>query len=189
MKTLHIAGSPRKNGSSNTLSKAFLDRLEEKNGEIESFVLNQMAYQGCQGCYACKTGHERCVLKDDLTSVLDGLFTADLVVLSTPVYFGDVSGQLKCFIDRLFSLAKPDYMTNSNPSRLPGGKQMVFIQSQEAEKELHRDIYEKYSTFFVLAGFSKTYFIRSCGEVTPAEVVSNDNLMRRIDGVASKLII
>ncbi|NNG00249.1 MAG: flavodoxin family protein [Desulfobacteraceae bacterium] len=188
MKVLHISGSPRKDGISTGLAQLFLARIGQQGATIDSFELNRMQYQGCQGCYACKTGSERCVLNDELAPVLDELFRTDLVVISTPVYFSDVSGQLKCFIDRLFSLAKPDYLTNSEPSRLPKGKKLVFIQSQEGDKSLHRDIFEKYGGFFNLAGFQPSLMIRACGVTSPREIHADQDLLNHVEETARQIL-
>jgi multimeric flavodoxin WrbA len=78
----------------------------------------------------CKTKLDRCVLKDDLSEVLDAVRETDILVMATPVYYGEVSSQLKGFIDRTFSFLVPDYTTNPNPSRLQSNKKLVFIQTQ-----------------------------------------------------------
>ena len=53
----------------------------------------------CRGCGACNTTH-KCVQKDDMAEILDKMVDADAIVLSTPVYFYSVDGQMKTFIDR-----------------------------------------------------------------------------------------
>ena len=75
----------------------------------------------------CKTGSERCVLPDDLAPVLDAVFNADLVVFASPVYYSDVSAQLKAFIDRTYSYLVPGYIAKEHPNRLPTRKALVFI--------------------------------------------------------------
>ena len=103
---------------------------------VETFSLNELNYRGCQACMACKTKLDRCVLKDDLEPVLDAVRQTDVLVLASPVYFGEVTSQTKGFIDRTFSFLTPEFKTNpQNMSRLVGGKSLVFIQVQTAEDE------------------------------------------------------
>lgn len=181
MKITHIAGSPRKNGNSMRMARRFLTHAEENGAEIKSYILNQMNFKGCQGCYLCKTKFEKCALEDDLSEVLDRLFDTDLLILSTPVYFFDVSGQMKCFIDRCFSLAKPDYQTNPDPVRLPKGKKLVFIQTQGAEEDRHKDVFEKYIDFFKISGFENVTVIRAFDNIDPEIIEDNPIIMGDVD--------
>ena len=98
MKIVSLLGSPRPRGNSTFIANRFCDIARNRNAEVESFALNKMKYRGCQACMTCKTKLDRCVLKDDLTEVLDAVREADVLVLATPVYYGEVSSQLKAFI-------------------------------------------------------------------------------------------
>ncbi len=187
MKIMHVAGSPRKTGNSMTLANRFIDKAEDRGGDVKTYFLNQMNYRGCQGCYQCKTETEKCVLKDDLTEVLDNLWDTDLLLISTPVYFGDLSAQLKGFIDRLFSFAKSDYLTNPNPIRLPKGKKLVFIQIQNADKESHKDIYEKYLYYFEFMGFVEPQLVHAYGIIQPDEIESLSEFTDQVDSAVEKI--
>ena len=105
----------------------------------------------------------------------------DLLLLSTPVYFGDVTSQLKGFIDRLISFAKPDYLTNPDPFRLPKGKHLVWIQTQNAEKDKHTDIFERYSWYFKLNGFINPIKILAYDQVQPEEIESKLEFTDQVD--------
>ena len=164
MKIACLLGSPRKNGNSSAIARRFLDTAEALGAKTETFILNSLSYRGCQACYACKTKLERCILKDDLSHVLKAVKEADILVMATPTYFGDISGQLKCFLDRTFSYLKPDYITNSEPSRLSPGKKLLFIITQGAPDEAMFDhIFPLYDRFFKWYGYSESRLIRACG--------------------------
>ena len=124
-KIVVILGSPRPQGNSAILAQKFLDAARELGAETKVYQLNQLDFQGCQGCGTCKIDTENCVLEDDLAPVLEAIKGADLLVLASPVYFGDISGQLKCFFDRTYSYAKPDFS-----SRVPAGKKAVVVLVQ-----------------------------------------------------------
>jgi len=68
--------------------------------------------------------------KDDLEKVLDAVRRADVLVMASPIYYGEVASQIKAFIDRTYSFLASDYVTNPHPSRLSPGKKMVFILTQ-----------------------------------------------------------
>lgn len=159
MKVVVILGSPRKKGTSTRIALSFAEEAEKRGAQVKTHSLNKMNYKGCQGCDSCKTRSEACVLKDDLTEVLGDLADSDLAVLATPVYYWDVSGQFKCFIDRTWSFVKPDYMSNPAPSRLAPGKKAVLITTQGDVEAKHRDVAEKYESFLAWYGF-ETHVIR-----------------------------
>ncbi|SNB47097.1 flavodoxin family protein [Geobacter sp. DSM 9736] len=177
MKVVCLLGSPRSRGISATIAGRFMETAATLGAETRSFELNRLTYRGCQGCYACKKGLDRCVLTDDLAEVLGAVQEADVVVLASPVYYGDVTAQLKGFIDRTFSYLKPDYITNTQPSRL-GPKELVFVLSQgHPDEAMFADIFPRYETFFKWMGFTQTRLIRACGygpstsDTVPAEIL------------------
>ncbi|HEY5514134.1 MAG TPA: flavodoxin family protein [Geomonas sp.] len=163
MKIVSLLGSPRSKSNSSTIANQFLKTAAELGAETRSFELNRLTYRGCQGCYACKTALDCCVLKDDLTEVLAAVAEADLVVMASPVYYGEITSQLKGFMDRTFSYLVPDYTTNPQPSRL-GPKKLVFVLSQgHPDEALFADIFPRYEGFLKWQGFSDAKLIRACG--------------------------
>ena len=163
MKIVAILGSPRSRGNSATIARRFTDVAVSRGAVVETFELNRLSYRGCQGCYACKKTLDRCVLDDDLAPVLAAVKEADLVLLASPVYYGDVTAQLKGFIDRSYSYLKPDYITNPQPSRLEP-KKLIFVLTQgHPDQALFADIFPRYDTFLRWMGFVETRLIRACG--------------------------
>ena len=115
MNIVCLLGSPRAKSNSSSIAKRFIVTAEELGAKVKTYTLNGLKYSGCQGCMMCKTKLEKCVLEDDLEEVLDAVQQADILLMASPVYYGDISSQLKGFIDRTFSYLKPDFMTNPNP--------------------------------------------------------------------------
>jgi multimeric flavodoxin WrbA len=157
--------------------------------ETRAFELNSLSYRGCQGCYSCKTTLDHCILKDDLTGVLEAVRESDVVVLASPVYYGDISGQLKCFIDRTFTYLVPDYVTNPNPSRLAPGKKLVFILTQgNPDPKLFEDVYPRYDKFLKWYGFAESHLIRACG-IGPATVDKvPEHYLQQAEAMAQELV-
>ncbi len=185
MNIVAIYGSPRKKGNSAVLTHRFLEKVGELGAESRSYFLNTMTFKGCQACMGCKTKKDHCIVKDDLADVLEAVRASDVLVLATPVYFGDVSAQVKAFIDRTFSYLVPDFITNPEPSRLKPGKRLVFIQAQaQPDPNLYGDIYPKYEGFFKPMGFRKNILIRACGVDEAGEVAGNPALMAEADAAA-----
>ena len=96
-----IAGSARRSGNSATLMRAALRGAGLAGADTKEVYLNGLVFTGCQGCQECSP-KGKCILDDDLTPVLDELRQAEGWVLSSPIYFDSVSGQMKTFFDRCY---------------------------------------------------------------------------------------
>ncbi len=94
-----LSGSPRKDGNSDILCNQFMKGAEESGNTTEKIYVSDRKIGWCRGCYACQDGHI-CVQKDDMAEILDKMLKADVIVLSTPVYFYTMDGQIKTLIDR-----------------------------------------------------------------------------------------
>jgi len=188
MKIVCLLGSPREKGNSVTIANRFCDTAERLGAKVQTFALNKLEYQGCQACMACKTKLDRCVLEDGLTEVLEAVGETDILVLASPTYFGDLSSQLKGFIDRSYSYLPPDYITNPGPSRLSPGKKLVFILTQgNPDQERFADIFERYDYFFKWYGFAESHLIRACGVREAGAVEAREDVMKLAETTAEKL--
>lgn len=184
MKVVAILGSPRPNGNSAMLAREVLDRLAAQGVQISVFELNRLNFKGCQGCDACKTKAEACVIEDDFTPIYEAVRQAEAVLVASPVYFGDLSGQLKCFFDRTYAFANPDFT-----SRLASGKKSVFILTQAAPPaEMFDDIHPRYERWLKMFGFTQNYLIRGLGLKEAGEVAGRPEILAQAREVADKLL-
>ena len=184
MKIVAVLGSPRPQGNSSTLARAFLKAAGERGAEITEYLLNQMDFQGCQGCGGCKTKSETCILEDDLTPVLQAVRDADLLVLASPVYFGDLSGQMKCFFDRTYSYFNPDFSC-----RVPPGKKAVMVLTQANPEETEfADIFPRYQRWLKWYGFDPVHLLRVVGVREPGEVASQAAALDAAAALARELV-
>ena len=123
MKMLLINGSPRKGWNTDTLLKKALDGAASAGAETEMVYLYDLKFRGCVSCLACKLQKEprpnRCVLRDDLTAVLDKVHEADAVILGSPIYFSEITGEARSFLERfLFQyLNYDDYTKPLSPRK------------------------------------------------------------------------
>ena len=107
-KVLVISTSIRGNSNSEKLAEAFADGAKAAGNEVELVSLKDKTIAFCKGCLACQqTGH--CVIKDDANAITDKMLEADVVVWATPIYYYEMSGQMKTMIDRANSLFPKDY--------------------------------------------------------------------------------
>ncbi|UCH37502.1 MAG: flavodoxin family protein, partial [Candidatus Bathyarchaeota archaeon] len=103
---LGIQSSPNVNGLTAQLAQAVLAGAESESAKITEIHLNQMKIYACKACNLDKRGwgtcrsDGKCSLKDDFQDLREKIHQADAVVFATPVYFGDLSESMKCFLDR-----------------------------------------------------------------------------------------
>lgn len=188
MKVVAVLGSPRLKGNSATLARKFLEKAEKAGHRPVVHELGSLNYKGCVACYACKTSRDECVLRDDLTGVLADVAAADVLVLATPVYFGDLTSHLKGFIDRTFSYFTPEYRTSATPSRLEPGKKLVFIQTQgNPDETAFADIFPRYAAFLKRNSFGEAHLIRARGVSAPDDVLRQDAYLKDVDQVAAAI--
>jgi multimeric flavodoxin WrbA len=103
-KILILNGSPRKNGSTASLIKAFAEGARESGNEIHEAYLHGMGINACLGCDACMKSHAGCVQKDEgMTKIYAELTWCDVIVFASPVFFAYFTAQLKTVIDRMWA--------------------------------------------------------------------------------------
>ena len=101
---LIISASPRHNGNSQMLCEQFKRGAEEKGHQVSLVRLMDLNFGFCRACDSCMRNGGTCILKDDMAVVLELYQKADVLVLSTPVYFYGISAQMKAFIDRTYPI-------------------------------------------------------------------------------------
>lgn len=130
MKVVGFVGSPRKAGNTTSIVNEVLRGASEAGAETKIFNLNELSIRGCQACYKCQTPEGRCVQTDGMAPLYDEIFSADAVVIGTPVFMFQITGQTKTFIDRLFALL---YLKDGQPGAFRNkikGKKAVTVYSQ-----------------------------------------------------------
>ncbi len=99
MNVLILNSSPRKGGNSDVLCQQFAKGAEEAGHQVEKIDLREKKLSPCLACYACMKEHV-CAIRDDMAGIFTQMQQADVIVLSSPVYFYSLSAQLKMLIDR-----------------------------------------------------------------------------------------
>jgi multimeric flavodoxin WrbA len=97
-KVVAVIGSPRRRGNTATLVDAALEQLERGGCACTRIVLAERRIEFCSGHVYC--GERACPHDDDMPGVLEQVYAADGLLLATPIYYENVSGQMKTFMDR-----------------------------------------------------------------------------------------
>jgi len=104
MKIAVITGSPRKNGNSFAMTRAFVEAAEARGHSVQRFDAAFMNIGGCRACQTCYSTGKACSFDDDFNRITTALLEADAVVYTMPVYWYSIPAQIKGVIDRIFSL-------------------------------------------------------------------------------------
>jgi multimeric flavodoxin WrbA len=141
MKLMAINGSPRKTWNTATLLKKALKGAASQGAETELVHLYDLNFKGCISCFACKTrggkSYGRCAVKDDLRPVFKKIEAADGLILGSPIYFGNVSGEMRSFMERLLF----PYFTYTDPpqSLFPKRMPTVFMYTMNVTAEMMQE--------------------------------------------------
>ena len=108
MNVLVISTSLRPTSNSDALAREFARGAAVAGHSVEVVSLRGKKIEFCRGCFACqKTG--KCVIKDDMNEIVPKMERADVLVFATPIYYYEMSGQMKTLLDRGNPLFVADY--------------------------------------------------------------------------------
>ena len=101
MKILAICGGLREESNTNKLVR----KIAESSGcDYEIVELGKLEVKPCTGCSECMMNEGKCPIEDDMQNLYEKLIDADAIVLGSPTYYMNISGAVKCFIDRSLAL-------------------------------------------------------------------------------------
>jgi len=101
---LGVVGSPRKGGNTEILVRRVLESARAQGAEVKLLHLGEMEIAPCRSCLRCER-QGSCVIEDGMSLAYGDLLRARAIVLGTPVYYWNVSAQLKAFMDRTYCFA------------------------------------------------------------------------------------
>ena len=185
--TLCLLGSPRRGGHSDQLAARFCRHGAARGAPVEQVALSELSYSGCRNLMRCKQDLRHCGQRDELTPVLDSLAAAEVLVLASPVYFTNLTGQLKLAVDRLFSFLVPDYPRKDRKSRLSPGRTLVLVQTQGEPEARYGDLLAAYGAGFRHLGYERQLLVRAWGVREPGEATSHPAVLARCDAVAAQV--
>ena len=135
-KIVIIDGGPRKTFNTAAMLQRVAEGAASVDGvEAETVRLYGLDYKGCMACMACKVkgrASQVCKFRDALTPVLEAIAEADGLVLGSPNYFGEITAQMRAFLERLAFpwLSYNDYSITA-PNRMP----VLLVETQNGSPE------------------------------------------------------
>jgi multimeric flavodoxin WrbA len=141
MNVLAINGSPRKNENTATLLNKALQGAASQGAKTELVHLYDLNFKGCISCFACKLkdgkSYGKCAVQDDLTLILEKVDKAEAIILGSPIYFGNVTGEMRSFLERM---AFPYLVYDANYSSLFKRKiPMAFIYTMNLDEKTMKE--------------------------------------------------
>lgn len=108
MNVLIISSSLRRGSNSEALAEEFARGAADAGNKVELISLRNKDIRFCRGCLACQKT-QKCVITDDANAIVAKMHDADVIAFATPIYYYEMSGQLKTLLDRANPLYPSDY--------------------------------------------------------------------------------
>jgi len=105
IKVLAVNGSPRHNGNTAHMLSTVLEVCKNAGFETELYQAGGRTVKGCMACLGCRKHIGKCVTDDWINELYPKMLEADAIVLGSPVYFFDLTSEMKAVIDRCGYLA------------------------------------------------------------------------------------
>ncbi len=108
MRILVLNGSPRPDGATADMVRAFARGAQEAGHEVRTFSVARMNVKGCLACEYCHgKGNGTCIQKDDMQTLYPEFLSADMVVFASPIYYFTLSAQMQAVIHRTYAFSIP----------------------------------------------------------------------------------
>ena len=131
MQILAFNGSPRPKGNTSAMVAAMLEGARSCGAETTEVRLSDIDFKGCFGCLGCRKNPGVCSAKDALSPYLEAIKTSAGIIIGCPIYMYRISGQMKLFVDRVYSLYA-NLPEGGYKSMVPAGKTYALVTSQGA---------------------------------------------------------
>jgi len=144
MNILAICGAADKRRNTSTMLKSAFDGAMSVPGASGEIVyLYDLQYRGCVGCHSCKLLDERhfarCAMRDELTPVLEKAIAADVLLIGSPIYFSDVTGETRSFLER-YLFPGITYNKDRTPT-YPKRTKVGWVFTMNAPGEIYKEFF------------------------------------------------
>lgn len=136
MKILVVSGSPRENGNTEIMVESFAKGARESGNTVMVKKLSSLKVAPCLDCEYCFSHDGVCSQHDDMSEILEAVDQADMMVFASPIYWSNVSAQLKAVIDRLYARAKKGFHPTCSALLLDSGSPGVYDGTIAAYRDM-----------------------------------------------------
>ena len=135
MKIVLLNGSPRRGGNTEIMINTFMENV--KDHDVVKLNIASMNIKGCLGCKYCWSHQGECVQKDDMEQVWTHLKEADVLIFGSPIYWFDMTAQLKTVIDRMYAGGSTGFHFHKTALLLDAVRLMKKLYGIDMEKTQH----------------------------------------------------
>lgn len=165
MKIFIVDSSPKTTGNSVRLCDRFVKSLSRKHS-VTRVNVAKLKIAPCFACGFCLKHKGTCAIKDDMTALYAAIKQADLIVLTSPVYWWGVSAQLKLFLDRWYALGGKAFK---------GKKLAVFTAGQDSSLGIQHDLIRgQFRAIAEYLGMSFVSYVGATAEALESRPVEDD---------------
>nr|WP_319540645.1 flavodoxin family protein [uncultured Methanospirillum sp.] len=177
-------GSPRVNGNTATVIRHVLKGAEDAGASTELIQIPGLSISGCQACRYCKE-HDICRIDDDMQDLYSKIRAADAIIIGTPVYFADMTGQIKQFIDRWVALIDENFK-----SRISEGKKAGVIVTQGSpDTSQFKSVLPVFDFALTYLTFTVTDHLIIGGLFNPDEVLGRPDELQKAYQIGKTLVL
>lgn len=169
-KILAFIGSPRQKGFTGQVIKEVIRGAESKGAQVKVFNLNDDGIKGCQGCFYCRK-NEGCATKDSLQPMYEDIKNADGIIFGSPIYFHQVTGQAKIWLDRMYPMIDGQFKP-----RFPGKKVVTVYAQGNPDKAFFEPAIKATNHFFTMFGWQLINSLLCYGTGNPTYTLSDSLL-------------
>lgn len=169
-KIIILNGSGKSNGNTSALVKSFINGANKTGNEVDMFHIESMKINGCKACFqGGEDPKSPCVIKDDMEKIYKSFQKSDVVVMASPLYYWQISGQLKNVLDRLFAFDE------CNPNLLRISKKSALLMA--AEDNEFEEVNYWYDRLMIHLGWENIGKVLCHGVYYPGDINGKTELM------------
>ena len=165
-KIVILTGSPRPEGNTAALAKAFAEGAAQRH-EVVTLPVAQMKIVPCRGCNSCFHNGNHCVQQDEMARVYAELAEAEVLVIASPVYFYGISAQLSAVINRLHNPVRDTF---------PIKRAVLLLASASRKPHVCEAIRLQYTLLLQNFGIDNAGIIAAQGVNAPGDILATEYL-------------
>ena len=161
MKIVILNGGPRKGKNTDQMIDSLVEGIKSvsPDAEIQHIRLYDYLFTGCKSCFACQLTAKRnypvCQIKDSVSNLISDTLDADGIVFASPVYYMNVTAQLRAFTERLM-------YPGARPSPIPTAVIYTMNATEEQEEQFMSPMLQAFEMYLEGCFGVKTLVVQSC---------------------------
>lgn len=182
MKVIAINGSAKKDGNTSIIIEAIFSELKKAGIETETINLANNKISGCVGCGNCfKSKDNKCIFNNDIVNeCIEKMIEADGIILASPVYFADVTANMKALLERIGMVSS----ANGNLFKHKAGASVVAVRRGAATRAFDTmNYFLHYNQMYLVGG---TYWNMVYGKEV-GEVLNDTEGMKNMESIGENM--